>query len=103
MTTQTADRSHIGFYREAWLVVAQGGWWKLREIIEQIPSGVEVEQPHCQMWIMARRYGYFVTRGGKGATEYAVTPECMVPRGITVQRLNEALCFKPGKELVAHG
>ena len=81
----------VGFYREAWLVVAKGGWWKLREILAEMPSGFEVDQPHSHLWIMANRYGYMVRRGRHKEAEYAVTPECVVPRGIPVGRLSAAL------------
>ncbi|HYE40350.1 MAG TPA: hypothetical protein VEB23_10480 [Ramlibacter sp.] len=80
-----------GFYREAWLVVAQGGWWKLGEILEQIPAGVEIDAPSTCLWIMAKRYGYLKRRGHRQTAEYAVTAECATPGGIPVKRLCAAL------------
>lgn len=85
------SRITIGFYREAWLVAAQGGWWKQDEILEQLPSGCEVDKPSNRLWIMAKRYSYFATRGEKDSREYAVTPECVTPAGISVRRLSAAL------------
>jgi hypothetical protein len=52
-----------GFCQEAWLLVAQGGWWKPRDILEQLPSGVEVDDASCQLWIMANRHKYLQRRG----------------------------------------
>jgi hypothetical protein len=81
----------VGFYREAWLVVAQGGWWKPREILEQLPVGVECEQPHSYLWIMANRHHYLARRGNRQTAEYAVTPDCVTPQGLTVAQLGRAL------------
>ena len=81
----------IGFYREAWLVVAQGGWWGIQEILEHLPSGVEVDDAASRLWIMANRHGYLVRRGRGKTAEYAVTPECVTPHGVPVARLNAAL------------
>jgi hypothetical protein len=81
----------LGFYREAWLVVARGGWWGIREILEQLPDGVEVDDAASRLWIMARRHGYLQRRGRGKAAQYAVTNNCETPHGIPVQRLCEAL------------
>jgi hypothetical protein len=80
-----------GFCQEAWLLVAQGGWWKPRDILEQLPSGVEVDDASCQLWIMANRHKYLQRRGKASDAEYSVTPECITPRGIPVGRVNQAL------------
>lgn len=84
-------RITLGFYREAWLVVAQGGWWRQREILEQLPSGVEVDDPGNRLWIMANRQGYLETRGEKDGRQYAVTSDCVTPHGIPLERLQRAL------------
>lgn len=80
-----------GFYRESWLIVAQGGWWGVRDILEQLPSGCEIDDPHSRLWIMAKRHGYLARRGKGHSAEYAVTPECETPHGIKVERLCAAL------------
>lgn len=82
----------IGFYREAWLLIAQGGgWWRTREILEQLPSGIEVDDPASRLWIMANRYRYLRRRGRGEKAEYAVTDDCITPRGLTVRQVNLAL------------
>lgn len=84
-------RVPVGFYREAWLVVAQGGWWKRAEILERLPSGVEVDDPYNRLWVMERRHNYLQSRGAGRNREYAVTDQCVIPHGIPVKRLTQAL------------
>jgi hypothetical protein len=81
----------VGFYREAWLVIAQGGWWKLREVLENMPRDCETGDPYNRFWIMENRHGYVVSRGEGKDREYAVRVECVIPYGIPVARLMTAL------------
>jgi len=80
----------VGFYRAAWLLVAQGGWWTPQEIIERIPLSVEINEAHSLLWCMARRDGFLSVRGERRKPQYAVTPDCHVPRGMTVREVMEA-------------
>lgn len=80
-----------GFYREAWLVVAQGGWWKPDEILAEMPERVESTSPQNLLWVMTRRYGYLKRRGYGKKVEYAVTLECQTPQGVPVAKLMRAL------------
>lgn len=85
------------FYREAWLVIAAGGWWTQNEVLEAIPDELRARDAHTRLWYMART-GYLVKRGaapkpgerGTRRLEYAVTPDCHVPTGVTAGRLVEA-------------
>lgn len=85
-----------GFMRDAWLVVARGGWWPMREILAEMPDGVEIDDPQNRLWIMVNRYRYLVKRGTQRKAEYAVTADCNVPQGLNVRQLNQALatCLK---------
>lgn len=85
--------THTGsFYQEAWLLVAQGGgWWRTSEILEQLPPDLGADDPASRLWIMANRYHYLARRGRGQTAEYAITDECITPRGLTVKRLNQAL------------
>lgn len=85
------SRTHTGFYREAWLVVAQGGWWKPKDILAALPPGVASGDPSNLLWTMATRYGYLKRQGYGVNVEYAVTGDCETPRGIPVARLMRAL------------
>jgi hypothetical protein len=90
----------VGFYREAWLLVAGGGWWTLREILDNMPSGCEVDDPYNRLWVMENRHGYVVSRGEGQSREYSVQPECVIPYGIPVSRLLGALVGDPLPQLL---
>lgn len=89
----------VGFYREAWLVIAQGGWWKPREVIERIPVSIEVADAHTLLWAMANRGRYLVRRGRHRQPEFAITRACEIPKGITV---GEALQAMNGTAIPTH-
>lgn len=79
-----------GFSRSAWLIVAEGGWLRAPEIVEQLPQGVEVADPHNLLWYMARRRNLLV-RGERTAREYAVAPGCTIPMHVTVGEAVQAI------------
>lgn len=79
---------------EAWLIVAQGGWWTASEVMEHMPSGMEVDDPTSLMWTMERRHKYLTGRGYGRGKEYAVTPDCIAPPGIPVRRIVQALAVE---------
>lgn len=79
--------------KEAWLVVASEGWLSAPEIMERMPSGVEVNKPHCYLFHMVRR-GLLVARGSYKTRQYGVTAKCIAPYGVDVGRLCGALGFK---------
>lgn len=87
--TGTKDRA---FFRQAWKVVAQGGWWKAVDIMEELPVGIELERDdfHNRIWWMHRN-GYFVRRGKPYGYEYAITEVCKVPQGLTVKDISACL------------
>lgn len=80
-----------GFFREAWLIVAEGGWWTPREIFERVHYDIDIDEAHALLWAMARRHRYLVRRGAPRRPSYAVTPACVVPRGIVVADLVRAV------------
>lgn len=77
--------------REIWLVVAQGGWWTSEEIKRHIDPHLNDAGVRNRLWIMTYRQGVLKTRGEGKERQYAVTPECFTPYGITVRKLTEAL------------
>ena len=80
------------FYQEAWLAIAkEGGWLTAREVVELLPSGMELDDFHTRLWCMSRRQGYLAHRGEAKQSEYAVTPGCIAPSGLTVRQIAEAL------------
>jgi hypothetical protein len=80
------------FYREAWLTLArEGGWMKARDIVDLLPSGLELDDYHTRLWCMAKRQGYLASRGSQKQTEYAVTSDCIAPSGLTVRQISDAL------------
>ena len=93
------------FYRDAWLIVAQGGWWKPAEIMAEMPSDLRDRDAHTRLWYMVRT-GYLVKRevhparrevrkggptGARPRVEYAVTAQCQVPQGLTAGALAQTL------------
>lgn len=89
MTAATGAKDKA-FFRQAWAVVAKGGWWKPREIMEELPVGIEPEDFHNRLYFMHRN-GYFSRRGEPRAYQYAVTEECRVPQGLTVKQVSTCL------------
>jgi hypothetical protein len=81
----------VGFYREAWLLLAQGGWWTLRQILEYLPSGCEVDDPYNRLWVMERRHGYVVSRGSGRDREFSLADDSVIPYGIPLSRLKAVL------------
>lgn len=79
-----------GFYREAWLFVARNGWSTQRDIVDNLPSGVEADDPSAMLWSMANRNGMLKVRGEDRQREYAVTQECCAPKGLKVGEILSA-------------
>lgn len=80
-----------GRYRAVWLIVAQGGWWKVREIKDLLPEQIPVVDIRNYLWVMANRHQQLVTRGEGTAREYSVAPECRLPMGLTASDVVGAL------------
>lgn len=84
-----------------WQVVATGGWWKPREIAEEL--GTTPRQVHDALQSMSRHRQLVkrvipreqrVRLKGRGASErvqYCVDFDCVVPAGLTAKQVLEAL------------
>ena len=83
--------SSPGFFREAWLIVAEGGWWTPREIFERVHYDIDIDEAHALLWAMSKRHKYLARQGEPRKPCYAVTSECEVPRGIVVGALVRAV------------
>lgn len=91
MTTRT------GAWRDAWLVVARGGWWTAREVWQELEGDSTVQDAHQTLYHLTKN-GYVRARKsqtlkyqGQPLAEYALTPECRIPHGIEVREFQEAL------------
>jgi hypothetical protein len=80
-----------GRYRAIWLIVAQGGWWKTREIKESMPLEISVDRLGNYLWVMTNRTGHLVSRGSGEDREYSLAPSCKMPMELTVQDVVGAL------------
>lgn len=80
--------------QRAWLVLAQGGWWKASEVGEEIEAEVDTRTLHNRLHVMAARNGNAVKRGNYPHTEYAVTQGCKPPLGLTLAQILEAVAAK---------
>lgn len=87
--------SSAGFYRAAWMIVAQGGWWRPREIVEQLPLDIDASTAHHLLWCMSKRHGHLVARGAYRSREYAVTAGCTAPAGVSVGDIVLAITGRP--------
>lgn len=88
----------VGFYRSAWLAIAEGGgWWKPQEVIAALPVSIDVQDAHALLWAMAHRHHMLESRGERRHPEYSVSPACKVPRGVV---LSEILAAVGGSEAV---
>lgn len=97
----------IGFDRAAWLVIARGGWWRPMEIVEQLPLDLDIapDATYSRLWIMAQRHRTLrrrkpetgrAKRGPEARiSEYAVTPDCLVPRGLSLREILAAVGAQP--------
>lgn len=74
----------------AWLIVAQGGWWKVREIVDLLPD-TDAATAKNLLWAMERRYGSLVSRGEGENREYSLAPNCTLPRQLAVKDVLGAL------------
>jgi hypothetical protein len=95
------ELSTVGFYRESWLIVARGGWWKVRDIVEQLPSEIDGWEAHALLWAMANRHQMLATRGHGKTREYAVTATCRMPKGLQAGQAVHALTGVPWARSVA--
>lgn len=86
-----------GFFREAWLIVARGGWWSAKEIIEAMPLAVDIKAAHNALWAMSVRYSFLKAKGAQRTRRYAVTSDCTIPKGLTVGQAMEAVRGEVGK------
>lgn len=94
------EKDEKGFYRPAWLLIAEGGWWKPSEVSEALDVPKEVATSRLGSMV---RDGYLVRRtitpemrkpcviGTTERTEFAVMPECFVPGGLTAGMVAKAL------------
>jgi hypothetical protein len=82
-----------GLARELWLtMLREGGRWTARELEEQLPAEMQAAKGARSVLLemarigMATRYGTQPTGGTVGRKPYAygVTPECRMPRAVTV-------------------
>lgn len=80
-----------GHCQQIWLVVAQGGWWKTKEVYAHVGLDIDPDDFSNFMWVMSRRRGYLSTRGRGRDREYAVTSECIAPYGLTVRQITGAI------------
>lgn len=90
-----ADESAAGFSAAAWLVIAQGGWWTTAEVLASVTTDMGISGGHRMLWHMANRFGTLAVRGTRFAREYAVTPACKIPQGLTVAQVQAALNGSP--------
>lgn len=82
---------HTGFYRQAWLIVARGGWWTAKEIIAEIDLQTSADYAVSMLCNMATKDGLLEKRGTRLKAEYAVTRNCSIPRGLTVGDVSRAV------------
>lgn len=80
------DSGEAIFTREAWKVIAQGGWWKSGEVIKEIPDTVSIDNACSMLGRMARR-GNLERRGRPQRYEYSVSHDCIVPQGLTTSEV----------------
>lgn len=86
------------FFKGAFLVIATGGWWNAKEVVAAM-GGREIEVPdaHTKLYYAAKQRKYFLMRGGYGKKEFAVTPECIIPEGITAGEFVKAATGKDAR------
>lgn len=79
--------------RSIWVLVAQGGWWKPDEVFEQMDPDSDMTRREVvgRLWMMANRDNSLARRDGPDGPEYAITPECKPPRGVTVADVMKAV------------
>jgi hypothetical protein len=77
--------------REIWLIVAQGGWWKTAEIKAHLDPEMDLSHVHNRLWVLTNRQRCLVTRGTGENREYAVSPDCVAPYGLTVRQITGAV------------
>jgi hypothetical protein len=82
-----AKAKYAGFGHDAWLTIAQGGWWKPGDIVAKTGSEIPSKAASTILWIMAERYGMLIARGAYDTKEYAVCKRCTIPRSITAGEL----------------
>jgi hypothetical protein len=102
---QVSEFSNAGFFRAAWLIIARGGWWKVSDIVAALPLEIDGWTASALLWAMAHRHQMLATRGHRKDRQYAVTPECRIPKGVTAGDAALALTGMPLDLMrgVAHG
>lgn len=92
--------------RQVWVfLLSQGGWWTVAEAIKHNPAWAESLSTRQQVSAALRnfhQYGSCEQRLPPGARDYqyAVTPPCVVPLGVTLRDIMEAV-NAPAVEIVA--
>lgn len=89
--TAHRDRSTAGLSLAVWLVIAAGGWWTVAEVIQELPDDIEPKRVDAVLWSMVHRFGQAKARGPRGRQEYAVTGDCVIPRGATVEQVMKVM------------
>ena len=78
-------------WKDVWLTIASGGWWNSREVFINVPPRIEMTQQNVHEALHRMvKCGHLVKRGDK-RKEYAVTPECVVPHGLRVEQVQQAI------------
>jgi len=91
--------------RSMWLVIARTGWCTLEEVraesdvVDRISITRRVHDLKARCYVAARpipkeRRAKNTGRGSAQRTEYAVTPDCLVPCGLTAGEVANALLGK---------
>lgn len=89
------DFTTAGFYREAWLIVARGGWWKPAEIVQELPLSIDGTKVHTVLWHMTVRHRLLAARGRGRQRQYAVTQDCGIPSDVSAGEVALVLTGKP--------
>ena len=87
---------HTNHWHGAWLAIASGGWWTSREVWESLDNDATRQQIHESLHHMAT-HG-FIEKRRTSPMQYAVSPACKVPQGLTVAEVLRALGVTKNEE-----
>jgi hypothetical protein len=83
-------KANSGFLKEAWLVMAYGGWWITDDVNKQVDHPLAFSQLSRAFWHMYN-CGYVRKRARfDRRMEYAVDFECSIPVGVTIREFEHA-------------